>query len=272
MISLSLKKISSITEGILHGSNLIIHDIMINSKKIIPGSLFIALIGKKFDAHIFIKEAIKNGCVAIITQKKINYPISYIIVKNTSIALGKIASWIRIFLNTKVIAITGSAGKTSVKDMTTSILQTNKKIISTIDNNNSNNINVPITLLQLKKEHKYAIIELGANTPGEILYTSHISKPNVILINNIYHAHLEGFKSLLGVSKAKEEIFYGLQKNGIVILNLDSHHFSRWKKKIKNKKTIFFSIKKKKIVIFLLVILILIFITLLLFYIHQMEK
>ncbi|WP_244278920.1 Mur ligase family protein [Buchnera aphidicola] len=255
MISLSLKKIALITNGKLHGTDLLIDEIVIDTKKIIPGCLFIALIGKKFDAHIFINDAIKKGCSAFITQKNINsHVVSYIIVKNTSIALGQISSWIRKKTNVKVLAITGSCGKTSVKEMTASILRKNGNTISTINNSN-NNIGVPMTLLQLTKKHKYAVIELGANKPGEISYTSNISQPEIILINNIHCAHLKGFKSLLGVSKAKSEILTGLKPKGIVVINLDSHHLSQWKKDIKKNKILFFSIKKKNIAIFFVVIL-----------------
>lgn len=245
MISLSLKKIAEITNGKLYGINLIIKEIVIDTKQIIPGCLFIALKGKNFDAHAFIKEAISKKCSAIITEKKIKNCIPHIVVKNTFFALGQISSLVRKSTNAKIVAITGSCGKTSVKEMTASILKKHGNTIHTIGNLN-NNIGVPITLLKLTKEHEYGVIELGANKPGEILYSSIISHPEIILINNIYYAHLKGFKSLLGVSKAKSEIFSGLKCNGTVIINLDSHHLSQWKKKIGEKNILFFSIKKKK--------------------------
>ncbi|WP_253254820.1 Mur ligase family protein [Buchnera aphidicola] len=271
MISLSLKKIAKIINGNLYGSDLIINHIVIDTKKVVPDCLFIALIGKKFDAHIFIKDAISQGCSAVITQKKIKYCISYIVVKNTSMALGQIASWIRKITNAKILAITGSCGKTSVKEMTASILAQNGKTISTTGNLN-NNIGVPITLLKLTLEHQYGVIELGANQPGEIFYTSNISQPEVVLINNIYYAHLKGFKSLIGVSNAKSEIFSGLKNHGTVVINLDSHHLSSWKKKIQKKNILYFSIKKKNSVTFFLVILKFIDMVLLLQYIHPLEQ
>ncbi|WP_261979398.1 Mur ligase family protein [Buchnera aphidicola] len=271
MITLSLKKIAEITKGQLYGKDLFIDNIVIDTNKIIPGCLFIALIGKKFDAHIFIDDAIKKGCSSIIIQKKIICHISYILVENTSIALGQIASWIRKQTYAQVLAITGSCGKTSVKEMTASILRQTGSTISTIDNLN-NKIGVPMTLLQLTKNHKYAVVELGANKPGEITYTSNITKPEIILINNIQYAHLQGFKSLLGVSRAKSEIFSGLKSNGTVIINLDSNHLSQWKKEIKQRNILYFSIKKKNIAIFFLVILKLIYMALLLQCIHHVEK
>ncbi|WP_430393312.1 UDP-N-acetylmuramoyl-tripeptide--D-alanyl-D-alanine ligase [Buchnera aphidicola] len=271
MISLSLKKIAFITNGKLCGIDLLINEIIIDTNKIIPGCLFIALIGKKFDAHIFINEAIKKGCSAFITQKDIKSYVSYIIVENTSIALGQIAGWIRNKTNAKILAITGSCGKTSVKEMTASILKKNGNTISTINNLN-NNIGVPITVLQLTKKHKYAVIELGASNPGEISYTSNIIQPEIILINNIHCAHLKGFKSLLGVSKAKSEIFSGLKPNGTVVINLDSHHLSQWKKYIKKNNILYFSIKKKNIVIFFPATLKFMHMAHLLQCIHHLEK
>ncbi|WP_425619778.1 Mur ligase family protein [Buchnera aphidicola] len=255
MISISLKTIAMITNGQLCGKDLLIDNIIIDSRKIVKNCLFIVLIGKNFDAHIFIKDAIEKGCAAIVTQKHIQCHISYIIVQNTSLALGQIAAWVRKQTNAKILAITGSCGKTSVKEMTASILRQNGNTISTIGNFN-NNIGVPLTLLQLNHSHKYAVIELGANKPSEISYISNMSQPEIILINNIQYAHLQGFKSLLGVSQAKSEIFSGLRPNGTVVINLDSHHLSKWKKNIINNNIIYFSIKKKNIVIFFLVILI----------------
>lgn len=271
MISLSLKKISLITHGKLYGTDLLINTIVIDTKKIVPGCLFIALIGSKFDAHIFIKDAIKKKCSAIITQKNIKFCISYILVKNTLIALGQLAAWIRKKTDAKILAITGSCGKTSVKEMTASILRKNGSTMSTINNLN-NNIGVPLTLLQLTKKHKYGVIELGANKPGEISYTSNLSQPDTVLINNIHHAHLKGFKSLLGVSKAKSEIFSGLKSNGTIIINLDSHHLSQWKKYMTKKSVLYFSIKKKNTAIFILVILKFIYTEHLSQYIRHVEK
>ncbi|WP_367682728.1 UDP-N-acetylmuramoyl-tripeptide--D-alanyl-D-alanine ligase [Buchnera aphidicola] len=272
MIPVSLKKIANITNGYLYGKNIIINNISSNSKEIKSKTLFITLKGKKFDGYIFIQEAIKNGCTAIITDRKIKFCVSYIIVEDTLIALRKISFWLRKKINPKILAITGSCGKTSVKEMTVSIIKKYyDNTIYTINNFN-NHIGVPITLLKLKKADKYGVIELGSNKPGEIKYNSKIVEPNIVLINNIYHSHLEGFKSLLGVSKEKSEILSYLKKNSIIIINLDSHHLSQWIKKIQNKKILYFSIEKKKKVIFSLLILNYLHTKHLLLCIHQMVK
>lgn len=254
MIPLSFKKIRSITNGMYFNAknikkqNLIFSIINIDSRKITPGCLFIALVGKRYNAHDFIPEAIKKGASAILLEKKTNINIPQIIVKNTILALGKIALWIRKKSNANIIAITGSSGKTSVKEIATSIFQCYEKTLSTLKNFN-NNIGVPLTLLNLNKSHKHLIVEIGANHPKEILYSTNIVKPNIVLINNIHPSHLKGFKSLFGVSKAKQEIILKLSQNGTIICNADSHHWNKWKKNAKNRNIIWFSIKKKNPII-----------------------
>ncbi|XBC38373.1 MAG: UDP-N-acetylmuramoyl-tripeptide--D-alanyl-D-alanine ligase [Buchnera aphidicola (Floraphis choui)] len=250
MISVSLKQLCLITNGVLHNKSfnkeydLICNSISTNSKNIHPQCLFIALIGKNFDAHNFIHEAIEKGAIAILLEKRLNISTPQIVVKNTTIALGKIALWVRTQSNAKIIALTGSSGKTSVKEIATTIFKTCGKTLSTFQNLN-NNIGVSLTLLNLNLLHKYAIIEIGANNFKEILYATKLTRPNIVLINNIYHSHLDGFGSLLGVSKAKQEIFFGLPKTGTAILNADSHCWKQWKKKIKDRNIIWFSINKK---------------------------
>lgn len=250
MIPISFYQICRITKGYFFNKNnvkihdLIFHIISTDSRTITPGCLFIALIGKNFNAHDFVYEAIKKGAKAVILENKLDINVPQIIVKNTTLALGNIAFWIRQQSNANIIALTGSSGKTSVKEITTSILKYYGKTLSTFKNFN-NNIGVPLTLLNLDLSYKYAVIEIGANHPKEISYSTQLTNPNIVLINNIYYSHLNGFKTLLGISKSKQEILCTLPKTGTAIFNADSHHWSRWKKSIKNQNIIWFSIKKK---------------------------
>ncbi|BBI01188.1 UDP-N-acetylmuramoyl-tripeptide--D-alanyl-D-alanine ligase [Buchnera aphidicola (Nipponaphis monzeni)] len=247
MIKTSLKNISKITNGLfVHKICTTIEKIEIDSRKITSKCLFVAIIGKKLNGHNFFQEAINKGCVALLVQYKLPIIFPQIIVKNTTTALGQIAHWNRIQTNPLVIAITGSLGKTSVKEMTASIFSQYNKTLYTKHNFN-NFIGVPLTLLRLKKSHRFAIIEIGGNSPGEISYLSKIVQPYIVLINNIYPVHLEGFHSLLGIAKAKQEIFSGLSQKGIVIINADSNNLKLWKKSIRNIKCYFFSIKKNNI-------------------------
>jgi UDP-N-acetylmuramoyl-tripeptide--D-alanyl-D-alanine ligase len=137
--------------------------------------------------------------------------------------------------------VTGSNGKTTVKEMIAAILAVEDEVLFTQGNLN-NDIGVPLSLLKLKQQHQYAVIEMGANHPGEIEYSSHYAEPDVALITNVAAAHIEGFGSLEGVAKAKGEIFNSLKNNGIAVLNQDDHFFSLWEKSLKDRKIITFGL------------------------------
>lgn len=128
--------------------------------------------------------------------------VPQVVVADTRIALGQLAGWVRQQSGARVVALTGSSGKTSVKEMTAAILRQCGETLYTAGNLN-NDIGVPLTLLRLTKEHQYAVIELGANHQGEIAYTTELTRPETALVNNLAAAHLEGFGSLAGVAKAK---------------------------------------------------------------------
>jgi len=246
MLNVSLRTICKITKGILFGcQTTIVNEISINSKKIKPNCLFIAIVGKFFDAHDFYKEAISNGCSALLVHKKTPTKFPQILVQDTTLALSQIAKWNRERTDPLIIAITGSIGKTSVKEITVSILNFYGKTLYTKDNFN-NLIGISITLLRLDQSYKFAVIEIGANKPGEIYHLVNLVRPSIALINNIYPVHLKGFKSLLGVAEAKQEIFSGLSHNGIAIINADSNNWNKWKKKLTKKTVLFFSVTKKK--------------------------
>ena len=225
MIPLNIKQIRTIVDGELlniHDGNFTIDVISTDTRKITKQSLFIALVGENFDGHHFAEQAIKDGAVAVIVNHPIeDNSIPQIVVKDTRQALGQIASFIRQQSSAKIVALTGSSGKTSVKEMTAAILQNCGTTLYTQGNYN-NDIGVPLTLLRLTKDDQFAVIELGANHIGEIAYTTQLVHPQTALINNIAEAHIEGFGSLEGVANAKGEIFEGLTKDGIAIINLDS--------------------------------------------------
>lgn len=225
MIPLNIKQIRTIIDGELlniHDGNFMIDVISTDTRKITKQSLFIALVGENFDGHHFAEQAIKDGAVAVIVNHPIeDNSIPQIVVKDTRQALGQIAGFIRQQSSAKIVALTGSSGKTSVKEMTAAILQNCGTTLYTQGNYN-NDIGVPLTLLRLTKDDQFAVIELGANHIGEIAYTTQLVHPQTALINNIAEAHIEGFGSLEGVATAKGEIFEGLTKDGIAIINLDS--------------------------------------------------
>ena len=243
MIPLDIEQIKKIVNGesyYIQDESAVIDTICTDSRKIIKQSLFIALVGNNFDGHVFAEQSIKDGAIAVIVDHKLNKTIPQIVVKDTRLALGVIANFIRQQSTAKIVALTGSSGKTSVKEMTAAILQHCGQTLYTQGNFN-NDIGVPLTLLRLTKQDQFAVIELGANHIGEIAYTTNIVKPQSALINNIAEAHIEGFGSLEGVAKAKGEIFQGLLDGGIAIINLDSCS-DKWFTQLVNKKVWTFSL------------------------------
>ncbi|ADD79911.1 UDP-N-acetylmuramoyl-tripeptide--D-alanyl-D-alanine ligase [Candidatus Riesia pediculicola] len=252
MFQTDLKKIASIVSGNLqkiscfHASKLIIQKISTNSRNFRSCSLFIAIKGKNFDGHHFAKQSVKNGSLAILSEKILSIDHPQIIVENTIHAIERLASWIRKKSLAKFIAITGSSGKTSVKEMTHTILSQVGSTISTKKNNN-NSLGVLLTLLRVNEFHQYVVIEIGASQLGEIKFSSKIVNPDVVLINNLFASHLKGFGSFSNLSRAKSEIFFGLSKFNTAVINLDNHDIKHWKHKIRNlSKVWFFSLKKKK--------------------------
>ncbi|VFP83145.1 UDP-N-acetylmuramoyl-tripeptide--D-alanyl-D-alanine ligase [Candidatus Erwinia haradaeae] len=228
MIPITLKQLAEITQGTLYGTDITVLNVSTDTRKMHAGSLFIALKGKNYDAHDFISSAISAGCSSFLVNQKLCLPISHIVVNDTRIALGVLARWVRQQSGAKVVGITGSSGKTSVKEMTASILRQCGQVLSTSGTLN-NDIGVPITLLRLTHEHQYAVIELGANHPGELFYTAALTQPESVLINNLSASHLEGFGSLVRLAKAKGEILQALPQNGTAIINHDSNDLVKWK-------------------------------------------
>lgn len=245
MITISIKELQRIVDGqiiAIENKTILINQICTDSRQITAGCLFIALSGEHFDGHHFVKQSIELGAIAVLVSHKIDSAIPQIIVKDTHRALGQIAEWVRGQSKAKIVALTGSSGKTSVKEMTAAILGQCGNTLFTKGNFN-NDIGVPLTLLRLTEQDEFAVIELGANHIGEIAYTTEIVKPHAALINNISEAHLEGFGSLDGVAKAKSEIFIGLREHGTAIINLDSYR-QDWFANLKNNKVYRFSLQQ----------------------------
>ncbi|HHF1114444.1 TPA: UDP-N-acetylmuramoyl-tripeptide--D-alanyl-D-alanine ligase [Haemophilus influenzae] len=239
MIKLSTVQLAQILQTKLIGDeNVQVEEINTDTRKSISNSLFFALKGEKFDAHQYLEQAVAQGALALVVQQEnSSISIPQLVVKDTRIALGELAKWLREKINPRIVAMTGSSGKTTVKEMTASILQHtagNPEAVLFTNGNFNNDIGVPLTLLHLTEKHRFAVIELGANHQNEINYTTKLVQPNAALINNIAPAHLEGFGSLAGVVQAKGEIYRGLTKNGVAIINAEHNHLDVWQKEISN--------------------------------------
>ncbi|WP_413111114.1 UDP-N-acetylmuramoyl-tripeptide--D-alanyl-D-alanine ligase [Thaumasiovibrio sp. DFM-14] len=241
MIAVSLRTLSEALGAELIGQDCTIDAVSTDTRQLASGCLFVALKGERFDAHDFIENAQQAGASAVLVEREMPYPIAQLVVKDTRLALGQLGAWLRTELAPFTLALTGSCGKTTVKEMTASILSEQANVLATAGNFN-NDIGVPLTLLRLTPQHKYAVIELGANHLGEIDYTTRLVKPQVALINNLAEAHLEGFGSMQGVAKAKGEIFHGLTADGIAIVNRDSHDLTCWQKGLATHRVLTFSV------------------------------
>lgn len=227
MITVKLSYIASTLGWRQVGPDIEIKQVVTDSRKVNKGDCFIALYGDNFDAHQFIAQVIGDGAGAIIVSQEQQVTVPQLVVPDTRLALGLLAGLIADLSNTKKIAITGSCGKTTVKEMLAAILSTQFNVLSTAGNFN-NDIGVPLTLLRLTKEHDVAVIEVGANHIGEIDYTSGLVKPDVAIITNIGAAHLEGFGGIEGVVKAKSEIFNHLADQGTAIFDVNSPYAKQW--------------------------------------------
>ncbi len=210
-----------------------------DTRKRVSGRLFIALEGENFDGHLFTEIAEELGAKAIIAHKKVSTSLPTIIVKDTEKAYQKLATWYRQSLSPQVIAITGSNGKTTTKNMLDSILALHAPTLSTKGNLN-NHLGVPQTILKLSEKHQYCVIEMGANHEKEITLLCDIAKPDLALITNANNAHLGEFGSLKSLVKAKGEIFKSLSQNGIALINQESPHKSVWQKMSGTQKFTFF--------------------------------
>jgi len=217
-----LERIARITGGEYSGqkANRVLSGISTDSRNLTPGALFVPLRGERFDGHDYLGQAVKNGAAACLSEEVVEgLPVPVIRVANTLRALGDIAAAYRLQLKGPLIAVTGSAGKTTTKEMLAGILERVGPGLKTAGNFN-NLIGLPLTLLRLKKEHQWAVLEMGTSALGEIERLTAIAQPTIGIITNIGAAHLETLHGLDGVSRAKGELFAGL-RGGVAIANLD---------------------------------------------------
>jgi len=202
-----------------------------DTRSLQPGQLWFALHGERFNANEFIDRAAELGAVGAVVDHKLDTNIAQIEVKDTRKALGDFAAAWRRTMDIPVVGITGSNGKTTVKEMVAAILRasfgSDDAVLATKGNFN-NDIGLPLTVLELREHHQAAVIEMGASAAGEIEYLAGIAAPQVGIVNNAAAAHLEGFGSLAGVASAKGEMFTALPEGGVAIINRDDAFYDYW--------------------------------------------
>jgi UDP-N-acetylmuramoyl-tripeptide--D-alanyl-D-alanine ligase len=208
-------------EGELVGADCEFAQVSTDTRALDEGDLFVALRGENFDAHDFLSGAASAGAIAAVTERATDAFGSYVRVRDTRRALGLLASaWCDQFPIRRV-AVTGNAGKTTVKEMIAAMLGEGTHAT---EGNLNNDIGVPLTLLGVNEQHRYGVFELGANAPGEIAWTTALVKPEVALVTNVTGAHLEGFGSLDGIARGKAEIFSGMPAGGTAVINQDDFY------------------------------------------------
>jgi len=239
------KRIAKSVGGVVSGGGndvRLLGEVITDSRKISSDSIFVALKGDKYDGHEFAVQAAENGAVCLVVEREIEFPegtdLNQVIVDDSLKALGDMAAYRRKQLakvcDQTVIGITGSCGKTTVKEMVAAILQRKwpegaaypEGCVLKTRGNFNNLIGMPLSLLPLDITHRAAVLEMGMNQPGELRRLTEIADPDISCIVNIYGAHLEGLQSIEGVARAKEELFAGTKKSGILVVNIDDSRVS----------------------------------------------
>ncbi len=206
--------------GELHGDDVAIDAVSNDTRALQPGCLYVALRGERFDGHDFAAQAAERGASALLVDRALDIDLPQVVVADTRLALAKIAAGLQQGRAGKVVAITGSNGKTSVKTLVVSILQ---RAGSTYFNpgNRNNEIGLPLAVIDAPDEADFAVYEMGAGQPGDIAYLTDIARPDVALVNNVAPAHLERMGTLLGVAETKGAIYAALPADGIAVINAD---------------------------------------------------
>ncbi|MCW5591435.1 MAG: UDP-N-acetylmuramoyl-tripeptide--D-alanyl-D-alanine ligase [Burkholderiales bacterium] len=231
---MDLDEVARATGGTAAGERAAISGVATDSRTIEPGDLFVALRGANFDGHDYVPQAIGRGAAAALVSRRVGSEreIPQVLVKDTRAALGRLAAAWRARFALPVVAVTGSNGKTTVKDMLASVLAAHcggrDEVLAT-EGNLNNDIGLPLMLLRLRERHRYAVLEMGMNHAGEIDYLSRLASPGVALVNNAHRAHVGLLGSVEAIARAKGEIYAGLRPGGIALVNADDAFAGYWK-------------------------------------------
>jgi UDP-N-acetylmuramoyl-tripeptide--D-alanyl-D-alanine ligase len=214
-------------QGILHGDDRVFDGVSTDSRTIKEGELFVALSGPNYDGSKFVDQACGKGAAGAVVDSLVEDEIAQITVEDTRLALGQLgAAWLD-QISATVIGVTGSNGKTTLKEMIAACLSSLAPTLATQGNLN-NDIGMPLMMVRVDASHEFVVLEMGANHAGEIAYLTSLAKPDVVVISNAAAAHLEGFGSIEGVARAKAEILQGKARPKVAVLNADDEYFSYW--------------------------------------------
>ncbi len=228
MQPMTLSELTRILRGRQHGADVSFTGVTTDSRNVRAGQLFVALSGPNFDGHDFVDAAAEAGAAAAVVSRSSDWGLPYCEVGDTRIALGDLARAVRHRSPARLVGVTGSNGKTTVKEMIAAILSRVGPTLATQGNLN-NDIGVPLTLLRLTPEHRFGVIEMGANHLGEIDYLARIAEPEVGVVTNAGAAHLEGFGGPDGVARGKGELFAALAATSVAVINADDKYAPLWR-------------------------------------------
>lgn len=214
--------------GTLFGTDRIFEGVSTDTRTLRTGELFVALQGPNFDGCDYVAQAQDQGAAGAVVDRKTDEGLAQITVEDTRLALGSLAAAWRQDQSAVVVGITGSNGKTTLKEMTAACLSQTAPTLAT-EGNLNNEIGMPLMLTRIEQSHRFAVLEMGANHAGEIAYLASLAEPDVVAITNAGAAHLEGFGSVEGVARAKGEILCGTSRPGVAVLNADDEYFDYWK-------------------------------------------
>ena len=218
--------------------------VVIDSRQVESGYLFVAIPGEKVDGHKFIPDVFAKGAAAVLSEQQLEDPAGpYILVESTTKALRDLAEYYRKSLDIKVVGITGSVGKTSTKEMIASVLSEKYRVLKT-EGNYNNEIGLPLTIFKIRAEHEVAVLEMGISEFGEMHRLATMANPDICVITNIGLCHLENLKTRDGILKAKTESFAHLKKDGIAILNGDDDKLSTIRQ-VGDKEPVFYGMEEK---------------------------
>ena len=220
--------------GVAEGERVTFAGVCTDSRAVQRGDLFIALVGENHDGHAFVTQALKRGAVAALVSRRVGSTreLPQVIVDDTRAGLGRLAAAWRARFPLPVLALTGSNGKTTVKEMLASILAAHcggRDAVLATEGNLNNDIGLPLTLLRLRERHRYGVLEMGMNHRGEIAYLTRLASPGVALVNNAQRAHVGILGTVAAIAEAKGEIYGGLRANGIALVNEDDAFADYWK-------------------------------------------
>ena len=241
---MNLLTAASAVDGQVVGGDAVFEHVVTDTRELHGGELFIALQGEHFDGQDFVQDAIRSGAAAVMANRQLEVDLPTLVVTDTIRSLGQLAAYWREQFAIPLIAVTGSNGKTTVREMITRILEYDGPTLASTGNFN-NQIGLPLTLLKLRDFHRYSVLEMGMNHPGEIGCLTRIAKPTIAVITNAASAHLEGLGDVTGVARAKAEMFLGMRSGSVAVINGDDRFATYWLARGRRYRTLTFGLESQ---------------------------